>query len=148
MDALIIAELKDKILSYLSESTNKVIVKTILDNLKPENLSIDVFNDYLDDMVNDRVIDHEQIAGEIHIYSITNNGNRKLREGGYKKQLEREIEKANQLLEDSQKYRDKINLEISNLTASLKHYKLYKRLSIWAIVISIISIAISILLKN
>lgn len=148
MDALKIAELKDSILCYLLERYNeKFLLQKIYHDLNPESVPIEVVNDCLDDLVQDNLVSCFDMTGGRNLYNIKEQGERRLREGGYNKLLEIELGKAEQIKEDTQKYRNKTDLEIANLKASLKHYKYTRRISIWAIIISVISIMVSIFLK-
>lgn len=145
MDNLEIAELKDSILRYFLENDIKeTLLSNVYVELKPQNITRDVVHDCMEDMTLDKVLHRFAITGARALYSITDQGKRKLREGGYKKQLEIELEKAEHINELDQKYREKTDLEIANLNASLKHYRHTRRISIWAIVISVISIISSI----
>lgn len=148
MDALKIAEVKDSILCYLADHANeKVLLSVMYQDLKLENIPTEVVHDCVEDMVQDNIISCFDLSGGRNLYSIKEQGERRLREGGYKKLMEIELEKAGQIKEDTQKYRDKTNLEIANLKASLKHYKHTRRISIWAIIISVASFIASILFK-
>jgi hypothetical protein len=150
MDALNIAQLKDRILNYLFEHYNERILLSVIYqdlNLNSENILIEVVDDCMEDMVLDKVIYRLQMSGGRNLYYIAESGKIRLREGGYKKLLKIELEKVEQHNEDDQKPKEKTDLEIKNLQASLKHYKHTRRISIWAIIISIASLIISILLR-
>jgi predicted transcriptional regulator len=148
MDALKIAELKDNILKYLAAAQNKkVLLLDMYRDLKPKNIPISVVKDYMEDMAQDGEIFKFSLSGGRDLYSIAEEGERRLREGGYTKQMEEEIQVKEQQKVDSDTYRYKTDLEIKHLKASMEHYKDSKTWAIIAIIISIITLFYSMFLK-
>jgi len=105
METLEITELKDSILLYLFDRANgRIPLSEIYYDLNPENIPIEVFRDYVEDMVLNKLI--ASLSSSSHsknLYYITERGQRRLRERGYTKLLGRELEKT-----------EKINLSAPN----------------------------------
>ncbi|MCX6253220.1 MAG: hypothetical protein NTV31_01940 [Bacteroidia bacterium] len=147
MDVLEVVELKDQILNYLNDPTKKRITfEVMFRDMTPRKVQSYMLKEYVEEMEKDKTVFVFIKSGNRPIISITDKGKKILQEGGYKKRLEKELEEANQKENDDQKYRDKTDLEIENLKASIKHYKSSKRISIWAIVISILTFLFSVLM--
>jgi predicted transcriptional regulator len=148
MDELKIAELKDIILEYLSESSHKSIVSiTLYDVIKPANMPISDFNVYIDEMHSDDVIYVNEMSQDRSILRINDKGRKYLHEGGYTKDAQIILNARFKELLDEEKRQKKLDLEIEALRASIKHYRNTRRISVWAIIISILSFVGSILFK-
>jgi len=87
MEALEITELKDSILLYLFDHfTGRISLPEIYYDLKPENISKEVFSSYMKDLVSDKLVVN-LLTGSSDQYCITERGKRRLRVRGYIKQL-------------------------------------------------------------
>ena len=98
METLEITELKDSILLYLFDRAGGSIpLSEIYYDLNPGNIPKEVVHNYLEDMVLDRLIASLPISGGRNLYYITERGKRRLRERGYTKLLETELEKTEKI---------------------------------------------------
>lgn len=139
-----IAELKDRLLNFLLD-TNKIwLIEIMFKELNLDDLPKEDFEKCLNDMIQDNMITKKDISGSRSIYNITNTGKSFLYSGGYLQQFKDEINEWYKEELDKKKNEEKRDLEIVNLRASIDHFRNSKTISIWAIVISIISILISI----
>jgi predicted transcriptional regulator len=142
-----IATQKDNILKYLSYNSNPLSSEKVYDDLKLEGLPKEDFNEYLREMGEDGNVDFEEMSGNRKILFLTDKGKRFLRFGGYMKNLKNDLNKHLRKAVEEEKRQEKLDLEIKNLQASIVHYKRTRVISIWAIVISIISLVASVILK-
>lgn len=148
MNTCEIAELKDGILNYLSTHSKKnIILEGMYPYLEPKTTSIEIVNECVKGMAQDEVINSKSISGERTILSLTDKGELFLSEGGYTKLLEKEIKEVKQQEYDTQKNRDKTDLEIENLKTSIENYKDSKTWAVIAIIISLLTLAYSIFFK-
>jgi hypothetical protein len=92
METLEITELKDSILLYLFDRANvRISLSEIYYDLNPENIAVDVVQDYLEDMVlHNLIARHPLSSADRNLYYITERGKSRLRERGYTNSLERE----------------------------------------------------------
>ena len=140
-----IAKLKDSILRYLSNNSIQPIPSvTLFDILKPEDVLLDDFNEYIKEMSNDDVIIADEMSGNRSLLRITEKGKIYLRGGGFSEDAKDDLNRGFQELLEKEKRGKKLDLEIENLRASIIHYRHTRRISIWAIIISIISLISSI----
>ena len=148
MDKLLIANFKDDVLGHLSQKSNKhEILSMMFFHLKTYGLPDEVVRGYLDEMAKDGVISILILSGSKATIGLTDKGVKFIYEGGYSNAIKKELEDASTLQIDNQKYREKTDLEIVNLKASINNFRITKRISILALVISILSVGISIILK-
>jgi hypothetical protein len=138
MDELAIAELKDKILTYLNENYGDSIISTgIFKHLKLDFLPNGVFQACIQEMEKDDVIVCTDASGGRTILKIKNKGAKRLVEGGYTKPVQDKIIEQQQKDTDYLIAKKKTNLEIKNLTWGWWF-------SIAAIILSIIALVLSI----
>jgi hypothetical protein len=98
MEALEITELKDSILLYLFDrAEGRISLSEIYYDINPENISKEVVHDYVEDMVLNKLIASLPISGGRNLYYITRWGKRRLRERGYTKLSEMDVEKTEQI---------------------------------------------------
>jgi hypothetical protein len=130
MNALDTTILKDKILQFLAKNPDMYIdIDVIRKDLKMNSISIAVICAYIKEMSDDIVIDgaYTKDGGSARILDM---GHKLLVEGGYTRI-------ATEAEENSRKSKEKTKLEIQNL-------KRTKVISILAIIISLIALAVSI----
>ena len=143
-----IAELKDSVLNYLLEHTNQPAQSEILyDLLKTENVKLEDFNDYLTDMNSDGVLKFHEMSGNRKLLFITDKGRRHLKGGGYSQEVKDDLNNGFKQLLDEEKRQDKYDLEITNLHESTKYYRRTRTISVWAIILSVLSLIASVLFK-
>ena len=149
MDSKLVANLKDDILRRLSEQGNKHdYLNSLLLNLRHHELPDAVIRGYLEDMKNEGMLSIIPLSGtERASIGLQVEGERWLYDGGYSKVLEQELTKESLLENENQKFREKTDLEIENLKASTQSFKDTKCLSIFAIILSAVSILISVILQ-
>lgn len=143
-----IAELKDSILKYLSENSNQPVHSEVLyDTLKPNSLLLADYNEYIKEMAQEGVIITDEMSGNRTLLRITDKGRKFLRFGGYSADVKNDLNEGFEKLLEEEKRKEKLDLEINNLRASISHFKSTRKISIWAIIISITSLIASILFK-
>jgi hypothetical protein len=95
MEATDITELKDSILLYLFDrDSGRISLSEIYYDLRPENISKEIFHGYVVEMVLDKLIAGLPLTGGSNKYYITERGKRRLRERGYIKLCRVEFEKT------------------------------------------------------
>jgi hypothetical protein len=143
MDALQIAQVKDDILKYIYKPEsieNLVSIEELYTDLDIIEIPLVVLKGYLEEMANESLIKYWEVEEDNNLLAISEDGERLIYNGGFIKQLQDQIAIVQQQEEDRQINRVKTKLEIDNL-------KLTKRISIIALIVSIISIALSVIFK-
>jgi hypothetical protein len=145
MDDFQSSTLKTDVLLYLTKHTNnREELELLYDDLKPEDVTIEVFTSYVEDMETDGVIEFWKTKDSATLI-LTNRGKRILREGGYMIGYMKRIVKELQSDIHDLKERTKLDMEIKDLINRLKDYK-WTRIRSWiAISISVAAVVISIL---
>ena len=143
-----IATLKDKILEYLFNHPNQPTVSlTLYDLLKPNDVTIATYNCYLDEMCSLDEIEIRKMSGDRNLLFITDKGKMRLQNGGYSQEAKEKLNDRFKLLLEEEKRQDKLDLELINLRESIMHYRSTRKISIWALVIGILSFVASVLFK-
>jgi hypothetical protein len=125
-------------------TNNREELELLYDDLKPEDVTIEVFTSYVEDMETDGVIEFWKTKDSATLI-LTNRGKRILREGGYMIGYMKRIVKELQSDIHDLKERTKLDMEIKDLINRLKDYK-WTRIRSWiAISISVAAVVISIL---
>jgi hypothetical protein len=94
MEAKDITDLKDSVLLYLFDrGMERISLSEIYYDLKPENVPKEVFHNYVEEMVSDKLIASLPVTGGRNQYYISERGKRRLRERGYTKLMGIELEK-------------------------------------------------------
>jgi hypothetical protein len=97
MEAPEITELKDSILLYLFDCANwRISLSEIYYDLNLANFPKEVIHGYVESMVLDKLIESLPISGCINLYFITQRGKMRLKEKGFTKLLQKELEKTEQ----------------------------------------------------
>lgn len=144
MNDIEIAELKDRVLKYLSEhDPMRRILRQIYNDLNIDNISLEIASAYLYDMVNDGDLDWGETSGDRHLYWITEQGKRHLFEGGYTAQLKLRLQEKQQKADDYRQYKEKTSLEIGDLRQRSANYERTDKRAKSAIKISVISVIIA-----
>ena len=149
MDNLKIAELKDSVLTYLYKMPkNTTLIENLHQNVQgADEMSLSVFIAYLEELAQEKLLDFTPITGNRKLITLLNKGKKFLSEGGFTKSVKIELEDTLQKQFDDQKFREKTEMEIKNLQASIKNYRFTKTYSIIAFIISILTFLYSILFK-
>jgi len=143
MDALQIAKLKDEILNYLSLPENRdehYTASEISILLDLKDVPLILLQGYVQGIGEAGLVNYFESDPEEDVFIINDLGRRFVINDGFVTQLKKELAILEQQEEDRQNARIKTKLEISNL-------RLTKRISIIAIIISILSLGLTILFK-
>jgi len=143
MEALRIAQIKDDILIYLCQPDNHeeiISMAELYANLNIQDTPKVVLKGYLEEMADEALIKCWDKDCDELLIAFAEDGERLIYNGGFIKRLQDQLVIERQQEEDRQINRVKTKLEIDNL-------KLTKRISIIALIVSIISIALSIVFK-
>jgi hypothetical protein len=131
-----IAEVKDKILKYLYDISPTPISSEIVYNELKLTLPIEDYNEYLKEMKQANYIITNEVSGSRKILRITDKGKIFHRGGGYVYDTKNELNETFDKYIEEEKKREKLDLEIQNLKAGMKHYKSTRVIAIIALVIS------------
>ncbi len=140
-----IANLKDSILKYISETNKPTTSDFVYRELKQEHVPFSDFNEYLKEMDKDDVLHMTEMSGHRNILIITDKGKKHIRFGGYTQECKDDLNSGFQELLEKEKNETKLDLEIQNLRSSISHYRSTRTISIIAIIISAISLSFSII---
>jgi len=143
MDAFQIAKLKDDILTYISLPENKdehYTASEICALLDIKNVPLILMQGFLEDIGKAGLVNYFELDPDEDVFIINDLGRRFVLNGGFVTQHKKESAILQQQEEDRQISRIKTKLEISNL-------RLTKRISIIAIIVSILSLVLTIIFK-
>jgi len=147
MNPLEIAVLKDDILRYLLKNRIAINVDAIKKDLNLYEIPPAILNTMVLEMDKDDTIIASLVDGYNHILKLGDKAEKLLSEGGYTKIALDKLNDLKRMEENDQKFREKTELEIENLRASIANFANTPKRANWALFISIVAIIVTILLK-